>query len=141
MNFMKHTSISYKLLCVLLCALMLLPLSGCGETKLTQREVYAMDTVMTLSAYGKNADAGLTAAESVILSLNSTLDPQLETSITYAINHAQGSSTVVSGQVAEMISTAHTVYKQSDGALDLTLYPLIKFWGFEDGKYYVPTAE
>ena len=40
-----------------------------------------------------------------------------------------------------MLSTAPTIYKQTDGALDLTLYPLIKRWGFVDGKYYVPTAE
>lgn len=40
-----------------------------------------------------------------------------------------------------MISTAHTVYTQSDGALDLTIYPLVKRWGFIDGKYYVPTSD
>lgn len=138
---MKHTSISYKLICALLCALMVLPLTGCGETKQSQRVVYAMDTAMTLTAYGKKAAAGLNAAESVILSLDTMLDPKVETSTVYAINHAMGSSTVVSGQVAEMLATAHTVYKQSEGALDLTLYPLIRRWGFEDGKYYVPTGE
>lgn len=66
---MKHTRIFYKLICVVLCAVMLVPLAGCGETRETQREVYAMDTVMTLTAYGKQADAGLTAAESIILSM------------------------------------------------------------------------
>lgn len=138
---MKHTGISYKLICALLCAAMLLPLAGCGETKLSQREVYAMDTVMTLSAYGKKGSAGLDAAESVIMSMDSALDPELSTSTTYAINHADGGSTVISGQIAEMISTAYTVYKQSEGALDLTIYPLVKRWGFIDGKYYVPTDE
>ena len=141
MSSMKHTSIFYKLICVLLTAVMLLPLAGCGQTKVTQREVFAMDTVMTLTAYGKNADNGLNAAQSIIQSLDAMLDPELPSSTTYAINHALGSSTVVSGQVAEMISTAHTVYRQTEGALDLTLYPLIKRWGFVDGKYYVPTAE
>ena len=138
---MKHTRILYKLICIALCAAMLLPLTGCGETRETQREVYAMDTIMTLTAYGKNADAGLDAAESIILSMDSALDPELSTSTVYAINHAQGASTVISGQIAKMISTAHTVYTQSEGALDLTLYPLVKRWGFIDGKYYVPTAE
>ena len=47
---MKHTRIFYKLICALLCAAMLVPLAGCGETRETQREVYAMDTVMTLTA-------------------------------------------------------------------------------------------
>lgn len=140
MSSMRHTSIFYKLICVVLCAAMLVPLTACGETRKSQREVYAMDTIMTLTAYGNNADAGLDAAESIILSMDSALDPELSTSTTYAINHAQGGSTVISGQIARMISTAHTVYQQSEGALDLTLYPLVKRWGFVDGKYYVPTA-
>lgn len=138
---MKHTNIFYKLICVVLCAAMLVPLAGCGETRETQREVYAMDTVMTLTAYGKQAEAGLNAAESIILSMDAALDPELSTSTVYAINHANGAGTVISGQIAKMISTAHTVYTQSEGALDLTIYPLIKRWGFIDGKYYVPTSE
>ena len=120
---------------------MLVPLAGCGETRETQREVYAMDTVMTLTAYGKKADAGLRAAESIISSMDAALDPELSTSTTYAINHAQGGSTVISGQIAKMLNTAHTVYERSEGALDLTIYPLVKRWGFVDGKYYVPTGE
>lgn len=138
---MKHRGFVYKLICCVLVAAMALPLSACGETKQTQREVFAMDTVMTLTAYGKKADAGLNAAESIILSMDAALDPELSTSTVYAINHAQGAGTVISGQIAKMLSTAHTVYEQSEGALDLTLYPVVKRWGFVDGKYYVPTAE
>lgn len=138
---MKCTKTSFKLTAILLCIAMLLPLSGCGESKQEQAEVFAMDTIMTLTAYGENASAGLNAAKSVITSLDSMLDPELETSTTYAINHAEGASVVVPGQVARMISTAQTVYKQSNGALDLSIYPLVKRWGFIDGKYYVPTAE
>ncbi len=40
-----------------------------------------------------------------------------------------------------MLSTASIVYAQSGGALDLSIYPLVKQWGFVDGKYYVPTDE
>ena len=42
------------------------------------------------------------------------------------------------GQVADMLTATKQVYKQSAGALDLTVYPLLKLWGFIDGKYYVP---
>ena len=143
---MKHINIFSKkrmrparLLALLLCLAMALPLTGCGETKMEQRTVFAMDTVMTLTAYGKKAADGLAAAEGVILSLDAMLDPELATSTVYAINHAQGGNTVVSAQIAKMISTAQVVYNQSGGALDLSIYPLIKRWGFIDGKYYVPS--
>jgi thiamine biosynthesis lipoprotein len=42
-----------------------------------------------------------------------------------------------------MLSTAYKVYGQTDGALDLTVYPLSVLWGFIDldngGAGYVPT--
>ena len=138
---MKRTKTCYTILSLLLCLAMLLPLSGCGEGKMSQSEIFAMDTQMTLTAYGKNRDAGIAAAESIIRSMDSMLDPDLETSMVYAINNANGSAVAVSGQIANMVSTAQTVYKQSGGALDLTIYPLVKLWGFIDGKYYVPTAD
>ena len=100
-----------------------------------------MDTIMTLTAYGKRAEYGLNAAQSVIQSMNDALDPDLETSTTYAINHANGGNVSISGQVSNMLSTAQTVYRHSGGALDLTIYPVIQRWGFDSGRYYVPTDE
>lgn len=140
-NWKRRRSLSVGLLCALLCAVMLLPLSGCGETQMAQKEVYAMDAVMTLTAYGKNREAGINAAQSVLSAMDTMLDPKLTTSTAYAINHAAGNSIVIPGQVAEMLSTAKLVYDRSGGALDLTIYPLVKLWGFEDGKYYVPSDE
>ena len=142
---MRNTKIFSKALSLVLCLLMLVPLTACGETRQVQRILEAMDTVMTLTAYGKQAEKGLDAAESIIKSMDVMLDPELETSTVYAINHAQGSSTVVSGQVADMLSKAYGIYQKSKaynssatGMLDLTLYPLIKKWGFVDSKYYTP---
>ena len=145
---MKHTNISYKsraalirCLCLLLCLAMLLPLSACGEAEMAQKQIFAMDTTMTLTAYGKQRDAGIKAAEGVILSMDAALDPELKSSTIYAINHANGKTVVISAQIAKMLSTAQTVYNQSGGALDPTIYPLVKRWGFIDGKYYLPSDE
>lgn len=138
---MKRIKFSHKIICLMLCLCMALPLTACGESKMMQRQVFAMDTIMTLTAYGNKAEYGLNAAQSVISSMDAMLDPDLETSTTYAMNHADGSSVVISGQIADMINTAKTVYDRSGGALDITLYPVIKRWGFLDGRYYVPTDE
>ena len=142
MNSMHHTKTSYKrFLAVLLCLGALLTLCACGssDSKMEQKQIFAMDTIMTLTAYGKHASEGLDAAASVINSLHAQLDPDLPTSTTYAINHANGANVVVSPQIAKMLSTAKTVYDQSDGALDLSIYPVVRLWGFVDGRYYVPT--
>lgn len=140
---MKHTKISsnrgLRVLALLLCLAMALSLTACGENRKVTQELYSMDTVMTLTAYGDKAEQGLTAASSVILAMDVMLDPELSTSTVYAINHARGQSVVVSAQMAKMLTCAKNVYDQSGGALDLSLYPLIKRWGFVDQKYYKPT--
>ena len=59
---MKHTHLHTRLLALLLCCALVLPLSACGEAKSTTQQIFAMDTVMDLTAYGKKADDGITAA-------------------------------------------------------------------------------
>lgn len=126
---------------VLLGLCLLAALAGCGESKAQEKQIFSMDTVMTLTAYGKNADAGLDSAVGVINSMDTMFDPENENSDVYAVNHAKGQPTVVHGQVAEMLKTATTVYSRSDGALDLAIYPLVKAWGFVDGQYTVPSGD
>ena len=61
---MKNKSLLHKkLLCLILCLVMLLPLAGCGESRMVQSQVFAMNTSMTLTAYGKKAEDGLRAAQ------------------------------------------------------------------------------
>lgn len=138
MNSMKPTSTCCKLL-LLLC--LLLSFAGCkSEQKLT-KQIFAMDTYMELTAYGDNAEAALT---DVINTINQTAldwDPELEKSTIYAINHAEGMPVVVTPEIADMLTTAKTVYDQTDGALDLTVYPIVKAWGFIDSQHTVPSAD
>lgn len=127
-----------KLVCLLVCCAIALPLGGCGESKAVEKQIFSMDTVMLLKAYGAKAEAGLTDAVAIINSLDKALDPELSTSTVYALNNAAGEEVVVSGQIAEMLETAKTVYDRSEGALDLAIYPVVKLWGFVDGQYRVP---
>ena len=133
---MKKTTL--KIIATVLCLAMLLPIAACGESRYKDTEFLAMDTIMDIRAYGKNADEGLNAAKNVILTLDKMLDPENPASTVYAMNHARGKSVAVSSQIAEMISVAKDIYAKSGGALDLTVYPLVKAWGFLDEKYYVP---
>ena len=113
---MNHKRLHTRLLALLLCCALVLPLSACGEAKSTTQQIFAMDTVMDLTAYGKKADDGISAAISIINSMDTLLDPENERSKTYEINHAMGSSVVVNEQIAKMLRTAQTVYERSDGA-------------------------
>ena len=105
---MKHVRL-LRALALLLAMLTALSLSACGESTAYQKEVFAMDTVMTITAYGPKAEAGLVAGESVILSMESMLDPEKPTSIVYSLNHAHGAAVSVPGQVARMVQTAQII--------------------------------
>lgn len=117
-----------------------LMLAGCGP-KAVQKEIFAMDTVMTLTAYGEHAESGLNDAIAEINSAQRELDPELEGSAVWQINHAQGQPVQVSRFLYDMLQTAKEVYENSGSALDLTIYPAVKAWGFIDGQYAVPNSE
>lgn len=140
---MKHRQFIRKTLALLLALAATPVMSGCGESAASQKEVYAMDTVMTLTAYGPKGEAGLIAGESVIYSMEAMLDPELPTSVVYAMNHAEGAAVSVPGQVARMLQDAQLIYERSKklgaSSLDLSIYPLVRLWGFVDGSYYVPS--
>lgn len=125
-----------------LCIFMVLPLCACANDEPVQKQVFAMDTVMNITAYGKNASDGVDAAVGVINSLNDVLDPDNESSYTYQINHAEGADVIVTPQVNEMLSTALSVYKLSGGALDLSVYPIYEAWGeFKDETGRIPSDD
>lgn len=121
---------------------MVLPLCACTNDEPVQKQIFAMDTVMNLTAYGKNASDGINAAVGVINSLNDVLDPDNEGSYTYQINHAEGNDIIVTPQVNEMLSTALSVYNLSGGALDLSVYPIYEAWGeFKDETGRIPSDD
>ncbi|MEG1633877.1 MAG: FAD:protein FMN transferase [Oscillospiraceae bacterium] len=138
---MKHLTKKLKTPLIALLCLCLLSLSACGEAKPVKKQIFSMDTLMTLTAYGKNAEAGLSAAAGIINAMDAALDPENESSTVYALNSAKGEPVVVSGQIAEMLKTAATVSERSGGALDLAIYPLVKAWGFVDGSYTIPSDD
>lgn len=130
-----------RIIALLLSLVMVFSLCGCSSEPV-QRQVFAMDTIMTLTAYGKNADDGLDAAENIIKSMDSLLNPELETSAAYLINNANGENVIVQPQVADMLNTALQVYERSGGALDLSVYPIYLAWGeFKEETARIPSKE
>ena len=130
-----------KILCILLCFALSLSLAGCGDAAEKQKQLFAMNTMFTLTAYGKKATAGINAAEASIIAIDAMSDPDIETSTCYLLNHAQGQQVNISGQIAEMLVDAKEICERTNGAYDLTVYPLVQRWGFDHGRYYVPSPE
>ena len=136
---MRPTRTSCERLAALVLAL-ILALGGCGskDAEKHEKQLFAMDTVMFLTAYGSAGDAALSAAAETINALAADLDPEKAGGSVNALNAGAGGPVAVSADCLSVLDTALAVGRETGGALDPALYPVIRAWGFTTGQYRVP---
>ena len=101
------------------------------------RQLFAMDTVMSFTAYGKNSEQAVDAAVKEVQRLDELLSTGNPDSEVSAIN-TKGSGTL-SDDTKTILTEAMEIYRETDGLFDVTIYPLMQLWGFPTGNYHVPT--
>ena len=99
----------------------------------------AMDTVMKLTAYGPHRQEALEQAKAEIERLDTALSIGNPDSEISRLN-ATGSA-VLSPDTAALLGRAMELNRDTEGLFDVTVYPLVKLWGFFDKNYHVPTEE
>lgn len=129
-------------LCFKLFAAFLLTASllGCvprAEEKTVQ--TYAMNTVMSLTACGDNADAALNAAVNEINSIDRRMQRSNPEGEIYKLNSEK--SAELSQDTAEIISTALDIADKTNGAFDITIAPVMDLWGFYGQNYHLPDKD
>ncbi len=106
------------------------------KTEAQTIDVFAMDTYMTLTAYGDEDHKALNAASDEISRIEKLVSATDENSEIFQINtEGKGS---VSEDTAQMIQSALDVNEMTAGTFDITVYPLVEAWGFPDDHYQVP---
>ncbi len=121
--------------------LSLLLLTGCTSAQdsgVHSRELFAMDTYMSLKAYGAHAEEALGEAAAKINDLEGQLSVTDTGSEIYAANHAGGSAVPISAETAAILQEARRTAAESGNALQISVYPLVRTWGFTTGEYRVP---
>lgn len=103
-----------------------------------QKQLFAMDTYMEFTAYGKNSEKAVDAAIEEVQKLDAMLSAENSKSEVYALNE-QG-NLQATDDLAELILRGKEIYQETDGLFDDTIYPVMKLWGFPTGNYHVPTA-
>ena len=123
---------------ITLAAALAFSLAACsaGEDK-KSATFTAMDTVVTLSAWGDGAQNALDGARQIVEGLESELsvtDPES------AVARANDGETVaLTPDAAALLRRSLEMCEKTGGALDVTVYPLVRAWGFTTGEYRVPT--
>ena len=125
--------------CALFSLLLILPLlAGCQSTKRKERSFFAMDTYMTLTVYTRD-ESVLQSAEEKVREIEERLSVTKEGSEISALNrdgHAE-----VSRETGTLLSKALEYSEMTQGALDPSIYPIVRLWGFTTGEHRVPSDE
>ncbi len=103
------------------------------------KDIFAMDTFMNIRAYGENADEAVELCVQEIEGLEDLFDAQDPKSEISALNREK--TMEVSIDTADIISRAREVSTITDGAFDITVYPIVKEWGFTSGEYKIPDRD
>lgn len=104
-------------------------------------EFFAMDTKMTVKVYGEGAPEAAREAKERLLALDALWSATREGSDVARLNSGAGESVALAPETMRLLRLSETVREETKGALDVTLLPLLKLWGFSGGVHRVPTAE
>ena len=115
-------------------------LTACGNHADTMKsaDIFAMDTYMNLKAYGRDAEAAVVESEDRIFELEQRFSVTNEASDIWKINHADGQPVTVSADTVSVLQTAQQMNLESGSAFCISLYPVLRAWGFTTGEYRIP---
>lgn len=104
--------------------------------QVASQDIFAMDTYMTVTAYGEGASGAVSDAVAEIERLDALLSTGDENSEIYQINQNGGGS--ISEDTSYLLERALEIWKSTDGCFEIGIYPLMQAWGFTDDNYKVP---
>ena len=121
--------ISVFLICILLCLC-----AGCEAH--SQETVYAMNTVMDLQVWGKEAETGLSQVKALLQELEQDWSANLETSKLSALN--RGEEIALTEEETALLIRMEELSACTDGAFDPRLLAVSRLWGFGTENAGVP---
>ena len=97
--------------------------------------IHAMDTVMNLSVYTED-DSLLEQADELVTDLEKHLSTTIDSSEIYTLNQKKYAE--LSDDTAYLLKEALRFCEKTDGTLDLSIYPIVRAWGFTTDSYQIP---
>lgn len=121
---------------LILLALVLAGLLAVGflRKNVPERDIFAMDTVIHLKVEG--SDAALSAAKQEIFRLDRMLSVNGNGELA-AVNRGEAPGS----ELSSLTDACKSITELTNGAFDVTMYPVLRLWGFTTGSYRVPEKE
>ncbi len=136
---MKHIHLTALLLALLLigCSDETPSIADPADALPAETTFFAMDTLMSLTVYGE--EHLLSEAQARVSELEAMLSVTDTSSEIYHLNH--NGSALLSTDPTAILTQALALCRRTQGALDLSIYPVVRAWGFTTGEYAVPSSE
>lgn len=115
-----------KKLGIVLAAVILL--CGCAPVETQKKEIFAMDTVMTLTATGPRAGEALSEAVKAINRADALWNDRQEGSEIYALNHSGTRGAKCSAETIGVLKEALEYARLTGGSFDPTIAPVSEAW-------------
>lgn len=117
------------------------PAVTASSSDVAENTIFAMDTVMSFRIYGANGEEMLEKISSEINSMENILSVTREGSDVWSLDHSDGAAVKVNDYTKNLLELAQTLGDRTNGALDVTMYPVVKAWGFTTSEYRIPAEE
>ncbi|AFK86314.1 ApbE family lipoprotein [Thermoanaerobacterium aotearoense SCUT27] len=130
-----------KVVAIIVTMLIAVSVVGCGNNdQQYTRTDFMMDTVMQVTAYGRNAKKAVDESMNKLREIDNLMSSQKSGSDVQKINDNAGVKYVkVNPETFYVIKTALKYSKISDGYFDITVAPLVNLWGIGTDHAHVPT--
>ena len=129
-----------KAIAIFLCGCFLLTMCSCNSNGELRTEFTAMNTLISLRVFSCSngeRDSAIRAFEDKINELDDLFDANAQTSDVARIN-GENIGIKVSEDTAAIIEKSILANDLTKGAFDITIMPVLKLWGFDNGRYGVP---
>lgn len=132
---MKYSASFLKIIKVLICIIMVLPLCACGS--MTARTTdssteFVLDTFCTVTASGENCGEIISDTFAAVRRIQDNIDFFSEDSTVAKFNSASANVPIpLDDDTYAIVKRALEISKNSNGALDITIAPVSELWDFK----------
>lgn len=120
-------------------AIIILPLLlSCSSNKKDTVSFTAMNTFVTIQAYGKNSSKATRQAQDAIIQIENRISTTNPESFIFKLNHSDSKTIQTDKDTLNLIQFSLDFAKTCDSALNISLFPIIRTWGFTTGNYKIP---
>lgn len=124
-----------KKVAALVCALLAVFAVSCSKAY-EDPVNYAMGAAVTQKLWGADEDCAARALEAII-----TLEEDISYRKSGDVSKLNGGETAGKGQAYEMIRQSAELWRDTGGAYDITVLPLVRAWGFDTETPRLPSEE